>query len=72
MSPKDVAIPDGLDDEAMRTVRALPFLIHFVRQRWQEKFVYTDEEAIERWLAGEFHQNAADAEAKAAARAPAD
>lgn len=72
MSQQGISVPEGLDAETLRTVRALPFLIHFVRQRWQEEFVYTDQEAIERWLAGEFHQDVVDADAKAAARASAD
>lgn len=48
-------------------VRALPYLIHFVRHRWGRQWTYTVEQAIERWLSGEFHADAAESDAKAAA-----
>lgn len=50
------------------TERALPYLIHFVRQRWDGDFTYSVEEAIRRWSEGEFHNDAAESDAKARAR----
>jgi hypothetical protein len=55
----------------VESVRALPYLIHLARQRWDGNWSYTLEELAERWLAGQFHNDAAESDAKAAALAPA-
>ncbi len=61
--------PIDLPSEARADgVRALPYLIHFARQRWDGCFTYTVEEAIERWLSGEFRRDAEESDAKARVR----
>lgn len=53
---------------AVGDVRALPYLVHLARQRWDGNWSYTLEELAERWLAGQFHNDAAESDAKAALR----
>jgi len=64
----DIAYQDAHPAPAtVESARALPYLVHLARQRWDGNWSYTLEELAERWLTGQFHRDAAESDAKAAA-----